>query len=133
MAHFAVHLALGLAVGTAALLPRVIRKAASGEKATGVVAGWLAVAWGLGAFAVVPSLLAKLGMPACMCQGWWMNIFVLHPLIAGAKSGGMLAGGAVILACFIVQYVVILYALRMRLLSSLTRQASPYSQPAAVS
>lgn len=111
MAHSIFHFSVGLAIGTAGFLPGVIKALKSGTKVSPAVARWLILSYGLAAAAVVPNLLRRLGLPEPVVSGWWMNLFVFHPLIDRLKQGGMLFGEVIIAACFTLQYALILVML----------------------
>jgi hypothetical protein len=71
----------------------------------------LLAAYALGAFAVVPGLLPNLGVPQRIAAGWWMNLFLFHPLIDRARHGGVLVGEALIVTLFAAHYALVLSAL----------------------
>lgn len=109
MAHSAMHFGAGLATGTVACLP-FLKEALKTD--TSRNAGyWLAAAYGLGCFAVVPSLLGLLGVPESITSAWFMNIFLFHPIIDYLKSGGKLIGETLIVSCFLFQYSIMLLLL----------------------
>jgi hypothetical protein len=111
MAHTVFHFAVGMAVGTAILLPAVYRRLKNNEATANPIRNWLIAAYGLGAWAVLPGALKRLGV----ADGWWMNVFLLHPLINRMKGGGVLVGEILLVFFFVLQYVTILVALRRRL------------------
>ena len=108
MAHSALHFAVGLAAGTAFLLPSVLAKLRTGEKAASATGRMIASSYALGLFSVVPNILRHCGIPAAFCDGWWMNLFLFNPLIDRVKHGGLLVGEISILLMFAVHYVIIL-------------------------
>ena len=112
MAHTALHFSLGMAIGSATLLPAVAKAWRAGRPVAGAVGRWLAGAYALGVYAVVPSLLGWVGLPPALCSGWWMNVFLLHPLINRFARGGMIAAGAAIIVCFALPYAVLLLGIR---------------------
>ena len=112
MAHSALHLSIGLAVGTAVALPSVIRAWRRAGKMAPALARLLAVSWGLAVLSIVPSLFRNVGLPETFCSGWWMNLFLFHPLLDQLKRGGMLVGELAAAACLTFQYVLLLLALR---------------------
>lgn len=111
MAHSALHFSAGLVTGMAVLVPAVFEAFRSGASLSRAVRRWVAVSWVLGLFAIVPSLLHHIGVPPVVCNGWWMNVFFLHPLINSLSRGGDLVGGATLVACFTVQYAAVLAAI----------------------
>jgi hypothetical protein len=59
-----------------------------------------------------PSLLRMAGVPEGVRAGWWMNVFVFHPLINQIKpGGGLLIGEVLILGVFAMQYALLVLAL----------------------
>ena len=111
MAHSAMHFAIGLAVGTAAFLPSLVKAARRNGKRAPAFARWIGISWALALFAVVPNLLRGFGVPDAICSGWWMNVFLFHPLADRLKSGGMLIGELGIALLLTLQYVLLLAAL----------------------
>ncbi len=92
MFHFAVGMALGLALG----LPTVVLAWRRRPRLGMLIARLVVLTYAFGLFAVVPGILRYLGVPSRICDGWWMNLFVFHPLVDQTKSGGLLSGvGAV--------------------------------------
>ena len=112
MAHVAFHYALGLGLGTLAVLPVVGGRFIEGRPVSRPLGTLLVASHGLGLFAVVPNILRQAGAPEKLCSGWWMNLFLGHPLLDQVMTGGMLVGVGVILACSLLQYGVLLAALR---------------------
>ena len=102
------HFALGLAVGTAVLLPSVLMKLRAREKTSHATGKLIAVSYALAGLAIVPNLLRHSGMPEYFCGGWWMNLFLFNPLLDRLKTGGMLIGEILIVLFFILHYFVIL-------------------------
>ena len=94
MAHTALHFSLGMVIGSSVMLPAVVKAWRGGERVARVTARWLVASYALGIYAVVPSLLGWVGLPAACCGGWWMNAFLLHPLLNRWFTGGMIAAGA---------------------------------------
>ena len=110
MAHTIFHFAVGMAIGTAVLFPPVYRSLTGNGNAAKPMRNWLLAAYGLGTWAVLPGALKWLGI----ADGWWMNIFLLHPLINRFKNGGVLVGELLVTFFFVLQYVTVLIALRRR-------------------
>lgn len=111
MAHAALHFAAGMLVGTAIAAPRLRRAWRARRELAPAFARWLAWSWGGGTFAIVPSLLRYGGIPDWICGGWWMNVFLLHPLINRCLPPATLAGTAAFLGLFAAQYALMLAAL----------------------
>lgn len=122
MAHSILHFSAGLAVGTIGLFPVLAAKLKRyhGTKAV-ILARWLLLAYALGAWAVIPGIIPHLGLSGAFWSGWWMNIFVFHPLIDRLKSGGMLEGTLLFLSCAAFQYLVLLIVLRRSRMENITR------------
>ena len=110
MAHTALHFSLGVTIASTLMLPAVARAWRSGAPVARSIARWLVAAYALGIYAVIPSLLGWVGLPAACCRGWWMNAFLLHPLLNRLVTGGMIAAGAAIIVCVAVPYGVLLAA-----------------------
>jgi hypothetical protein len=115
VADAAFHFAMGLVLGTLGLLPGLVRKFRCNTDRATDYARWLVIAYALGAFTLLPGLLRRMGWPPAFCEGWWMNLFLFHPLINRLRPGGMLIGEMLILGCFAFQYGFLLAALRRRL------------------
>jgi hypothetical protein len=103
------HFGLGLAAGAASGLPFL--RAALKEEASRNSRIWLMISYLLGAVAVFPSFLGVLGVPETITSGWYMNIFLLHPIMDQLKSGGKLIGETLIVSCFLFQYLMMLMLL----------------------
>ena len=112
MAHGTFHLSAGLAVGTLAMLPTVLRHLANRRKIAELFLKWFVLSGYLGMFALVPSFLRRMGVPNDFVSGWWMSIFVLHPLLDTIEREGMLVGQLGIVGCLGLQYVLLLIAIR---------------------
>lgn len=111
MTHSAIHFALGAAVAAAAWLPAVARNWRAGAPLAEPTGRWLLATYALGLWALLPALLRHAGLPAAWCDGWWMNVFLLHPLLSGLHLGGALVGAAALGAVLLAQYGVVLLAL----------------------
>lgn len=114
MAHAALHFAVGLAAGMAVQAPALRRAWDQGRELAPAVMRWLLVSWGLGFWAIIPSLLRYAGVPAGFCNGWWMNLFLFHPLINHFGPHGTIIGAALFVAGFSFQYAVLVAAIRMK-------------------
>jgi hypothetical protein len=114
MAHAALHFAAGAALGMAVAAPAVCRAWKVHQRLAPATARWILAAWAAGFWALVPSVLRHWGAPPALCEGWWMNAFVLHPLLDRLVRGGALVGPAALAAVLALQYAVVLAALRQR-------------------
>ena len=106
-AHATFHFFLGAAAGMGLLLPCIWSAARDQRPLSGPLLRWLLVAYGLGLWAVVPNVLGHLGVPQEICDGWWMNAFLLHPLIDRVQDGGKLLGEVGMTMIFCTQYLVL--------------------------
>lgn len=111
MAHTALHFSIGLAAGMALQAPALRRVWKQGRQLAPAVARWLLVSWAAGLWAIVPSLLRYAGLPESFCSGWWMNLFLLHPLINQFGPHGTLIGGALLVALCSFQYTLVVAAI----------------------
>jgi len=111
MAHSALHFSIGMAVGSAATLHGVARAWLARANVADPIGKWLLISYGLGIYAILPSLFRWCGVPETVTSGWWMNVFLLHPFLTGLKAGGMIPAGFAILLCFVIPYALILAAL----------------------
>jgi hypothetical protein len=105
------HFSVGLFAGTCAFLPVTIRRIRAGSRMASAVGILIAGAYLTALFAVIPNLARRAGVPEFICSGWWMNLFLLHPLMDHAKKGGMLVGEVLTVICFLVQYAIVLAAI----------------------
>lgn len=112
MAHSALHFSLGMAVATAATAPPLRRAWRAGERVAGKLRTWLVACYACGLYAIIPSLLGRVGVPERICRSGWMNVFLLHPALTRLKPGGTVIGPAVLLACIVMQYACLLAAVR---------------------
>ena len=115
MAHSVIHFSAGMLIGALPGLPGLARSWRHREKLSGSLGRWLLQSYGTAFFAIVPSLLRFLGMPDKFCSGWWMNLFLLHPLLDRLIRGGTLAATASIIALPACQYAVLLFLIRQKL------------------
>ncbi|NQT93339.1 MAG: hypothetical protein HQ559_11310 [Lentisphaerae bacterium] len=112
MAHSAFHFSLGMIVGTGALFPGVVRALRKGTKTAPAYARWLVGSASIGIYAIVPSLLRRMGVPPRVCDGWWMNLFLFHPAVQKMKAGGEIFAQGLIVFLFAAQYIALLFAIR---------------------
>jgi len=112
MAHSAVHFSTGIILGTAIHIPRLISRWRKGEPLSRSFQNWLIVSYGIAAWAVLPGLLRRISVPDYLCDGWWMNVFLFYPLLNRLKSGGTIPGQIALILCFLLQYGLLLAAIR---------------------
>lgn len=112
MAHVTLHLTIGMLLGCALAARRLRAAWRRNERLARPVARALLLAYGLGALAVVPSLLRRAGLPDAVCDGPWMSVFVFYPAVKRVfRYGGMPLGAAALTAAFAAQYAFILLAI----------------------
>jgi hypothetical protein len=124
MAHAAIHFSLGLLLGTFLMLPGVIARWRRGGTLASPMGRWLLVSYAFGVWAIVPSLLARAGVPGSLASGPWMNLFLFHPLVRHLHPGGTIIGLFVLFLCFALQYALLLAAIRRRQRDAGERQAA---------
>ncbi len=112
MAQSTLHFALGMAIGSAWALPALRRKWKSALPVSRALGRWLLLAYGLGLYASLPSLLRRLSGGADWATGGWTNMFLLYPLIEKLRLPSVALGELCIAACFAVQYGLILLAIQ---------------------
>ena len=111
MAHSLFHFFIGLTAGSLCFLNIIFRPWLDGEKMSNPLRRWLILSYAIACFAIIPNLLCRAGLPQNVCASWWMNIFVLYPVINKLKDGGSLIGQVGITLFFILQYLCLLGAI----------------------
>jgi hypothetical protein len=112
MAHSAIHFSIGMIAGSIATFPPIIKVWLGQAALTKKISRWLLISYVTGIYAIIPSLLGWLGLPNNFCNGWWMNIFLFHPLINKLGTTGRLIPATIaVFLCFIIPYTVLLAAL----------------------
>jgi hypothetical protein len=111
MAHANLHMAAGMALGTAITAIPVARAWLARAPLARPVGRMLIVAYALGIWALLPNLISAAGGPASIHHAVWANIFLGHALIDRKKDGGLLIGELVLVAILIFQYLTLLLAL----------------------
>jgi hypothetical protein len=109
VAHVNIHLALGIAAGTAGTLIPVARAWLAGRPLARPVAIMIGFSYALGLWAIAPNILTKLGVH--VAGRAWADIFVLHTSVDRALRGGLLVGEVAIAAAFVLHYAVVMAAL----------------------
>jgi len=112
VAHSALHFSFGMIVAAAFSLPPLLRRWRRNGTLARHFRSWLLFSYGLGIYATVPGILRRLGIPDAVCDGWWMNLFLLYPLINIVKPGAMTMGPLVLGFCFAAQYSLLFMAVR---------------------
>ncbi len=111
MAHANLHMAAGMAVGTALTVWPVARAWFARAPLARPVGRMLVAAYALGVWALVPNLVSAAGGPTALHRGPWANVFVGHGAIDARTHGGLLIGEAVMVALLGVQYALLVAAL----------------------
>ena len=112
MAHSTLHFAIGLTIGTLYMLVTSAGRLVNQEPASRHLRNCLMLTLSLAIWGIVPNICRRLGLPEDFCAGWWMNLFMLHPVLDKVKTGGQLFGAAWTALCFGFYYVVLLAAIR---------------------
>jgi hypothetical protein len=111
MTHSAVHFALGVVVATSFFAPGILHALRRQQKLAPLLRRWLLSSYAVGLWAVVPAILRHVGLPEAACSGWWMNIFLFHPLLSHLHLGGVIIGGFCLALVLALQYGTLLLAL----------------------
>lgn len=111
MAHANLHMAAGMALGTALTLIPVARATLTGAPLARPVGRMLLAAYVLGVWALVPNLVTAAGGPGGIHSAVWANLFVGHAIIDRKKDGGLLIGELVMVAVLVFQYALLIFAI----------------------
>ncbi len=111
MAHAALHFAAGMTAGMVLMAPRLKRAWQTRTHLYAAVKWWVLAAWGLGFISIIPSLLRYAGLPESFCTGWWMNIFLLHPLMNWLLPQNLILASFIFEGLIALQYFIILASL----------------------
>jgi hypothetical protein len=111
MAHSAVHFSAGLWLGTLLHMKPYVMAWLRRARLAPVIGRMLVWSYGLAVYAVLPGILEHIGLPAAVCRGWWMNIFVFHHLLGILEKEGLIVGAAGILGGFACHYTLLMAAL----------------------
>jgi len=109
-AHIFLHFAIGMGVGTLLALKPLVERCYLRRPLVPAFWRWFVLSYGLGGWAIMPSLLRQLGLPPAFCSGWWMNLFLLHPLIGRLHPGGMLINQVGMATLATLQYAALVVA-----------------------
>ncbi len=121
MMHSTLHFSLGMVVGTALTCRPLLDAWQRKAPVAAHLRRWLVIAYGLGVYAIVPNLLRRaLGgvanriavSPHEVCEAWFMNIFLLSPLLNRLVQGGTIYGPFVMGSLMLSQYATLLLAVR---------------------
>ena len=111
MAHSTLHFSLGWMAGTLVSIPSWFRMRRTGEALSRWFKKWFFWSFALGLFATAPGIFRWFGAPDAFCDGWWMNIFVIYPILNDIKPGGITLGPLLLGACLGAQYLLLVAAL----------------------
>jgi len=111
MAQSTLHFAFGMAIGSAWVLPRLWRAWQRSARLAKEIGRWLLLAYGLGLYATLPSILRRVTSGAEWSTGPWTNLFCFYPLIEQIHAPSIALGELAIAACFAAQYGLILLAI----------------------
>jgi hypothetical protein len=111
MAQSTLHFALGMAAGSAWALPRVWRCWRQTRPMAAAIGRWLLLAYGLGLYASIPSVLRRITDGAPWATSGWTHVFLLYPLIEAFDLPSLALGELCIAGCFAAQYALILFAI----------------------
>jgi hypothetical protein len=131
-AHVTLHFGLGMLLGMLCFAGAVLRALWTGRPMTRPMGRWILASYALGLYAALPNILLSLGAPGALCTGWWMNIFLFHPLLDRAKHGGMLTGEVILAACLGAQYMLLLLAIARAHLRRRRQPARAIAEPVAL-
>ncbi len=112
MMHSTLHFSLGMVVGTALTCRPLLDAWQRKAPVAAHLRRWLVIAYGLGVYAIVPNLLRRAGVPHEVCEAWFMNIFLLSPLLNRLVQGGTIYGPFVMGSLMLSQYATLLLAVR---------------------
>jgi hypothetical protein len=112
MAQSTLHFAFGMAVGSVWALPALWKVWWQRIPISRTIGRWLLLAYGLGLYASLPSILRRLSNGADWTTGSWTNLFLFYGLIERLDAPSIALGELAIAACFGAQYALILLAIR---------------------
>lgn len=112
MAQSTLHFAFGMAIGSAWVFPGLWRRWKQALPMTTTIGRWLVLAYGLGLYASLPSLLRRFTGGAEWSTAGWTNLFLFYPLIEKLDLPSIALGELCIAACSAAQYGLILLAIR---------------------
>ncbi|MDT8390799.1 MAG: hypothetical protein RRC34_09865 [Lentisphaeria bacterium] len=111
-AHVYFHVALGMILGAVIGFKPVLESWYHRRRLAQSLGRWILWTYVGGTFAIAPSLCRMVHLPEAFCRGWWMNIFVFHPLVDQLMDKrGLLIGELLIVGMFGTQYLTLLTAI----------------------
>src|SRR5262245_11909656 len=108
MADANLHLAAGLAVGSAIGIVPVARAWFAGRPLTRPIGFLIVATCALGVWSILPNLVGKLGVHIAGHR--IADVFVLHTSLDRKTDGGLLVGEMVIAAIMVAQYAIVIAA-----------------------
>ncbi len=111
MAQSTLHLSAGMLLGTLLAFPRVWRTWQAGKAIAPAIARWCLLSYGLGVYALLPSILRRLSDDPGLADGPTWNLFLLYPLIQRLDLPGIALGELAVASLFALQYATILLAI----------------------
>lgn len=111
-AHVFLHFSIGMLLGTILGVKPLLKAWYDRKPLAPAFFRWILATYFGGLFAIGPSLLRLINFPDAFCQGWWMNIFVFHPIVNRIfGQRGLLIGELLIVGIFGMQYIILLLAI----------------------
>ena len=112
MAQSTLHFAFGMALGSAWALPGLWKRWKQTLPMAATIGRWLALSYGLGLYASLPSLLRRVTGGAEWTTAGWTNLFLFYQLMEKLDLPSIALGEFCIVTCFAAQYGLILLAIR---------------------
>ncbi len=112
MAQSTLHFSIGMLVGSLLGAPGLWRARHSAQRIAPRFARLFAYAYGLGLFAMLPSIFRRIGMAETALHAGWMNVFLFYPLIERIEAPTIVLGELLIGALFAMHYLLLLLAIR---------------------
>lgn len=113
MSHINLHLAEGLAIGTAATIIPVGRAWLADRPVSGQLGRMAIAAFACAAWAAMPALLVRLGLATRhVHRAAWTNVFFGHAFLQRRIYGGLFLGEVAIAAWLVGFYLLLLLAIR---------------------
>lgn len=114
MAHANFHLAVGLAVGTAAAAWPVVRALVQRAPLARPVGRMWLISLAVGVWALVPNLVSAAGLTSAWHHAAWADLFVGHRTIDRRVHGGLLIGELALVAQLAAHYALLVWAVARR-------------------
>ncbi|HAS81369.1 MAG TPA: hypothetical protein DCS43_01505 [Verrucomicrobia bacterium] len=111
MAQSTLHLSAGMLLGTLLAVPRVWRAWQAGKAVSPAIARWCLLSYGLGLYALLPSIIRRLAAAPGLADGPAWNLFLFYPLIQRLDLPSIALGELTTASLFALQYATILIAI----------------------